>query len=372
MIDALSPEDQLRLNVLLSQDLRAVRLDEGRMELRALTDKGEASMPLNPNCREDKYLRLVREALSGHALGSPGGFPVYLTRWTRHGQMDGANLARLLLIGEPEAVIAVVHSPALTDDLAEAAWWAMPTIDNARLMLRREDVARGRMGPVLADFLVEHLPFLQDDHLAIMDTVAVLLRSGCLDEAGSMAIWNRGKRCNSHYVAFLESAPEALPAQPDGPPTWPALANLATAGNSVAGKLLDVLSARGRLFAEAAQEILARPETQEVVSRTLNAIGAYYRIANDQSNMDDDSRRLAEALPELSDTVEALRALAGVDEGLATPVFARSTAIGSLMRRKLEPITAPLRARLAELLATRANQPYLVAGAGTAFNGANQ
>ncbi len=354
MNNELSPEDQLRLSVLLSQDLRAVRLDEGRMELRALTDKGEASMPLNPNCREDRYLRLVREALSGHALGSPGGYPVYLTRWTRHGQMDGANLARLLLTGEPEAVVAVVHSPALTDDLAEAAWWAMPTIDNARLMLRRADVAGGRMGPILADFLVEHLPFLQDDHLGIMDTVAVLLHSGCLDEAGSMAIWNRGKRCNSHYVAFLEGAPGALPTRANVPMTQSDLVAQAQAGNRIAGKLVDALSAPGRLFAEAALDILTRPETQEVVSRTLNAIGTFYRIADIQEGLDDEASRLATAMPELVGVIDAVRALAEINEGLTTPIFARSTAIGSLMRRKIEPLTAPVRARLAVIQAAEA------------------
>jgi hypothetical protein len=346
MIDALSPEDQLRLTVLLSQHLRAVRIDEGRMELRALTDKGEASMPLNPNCREDKYLRLVREVLSGHALGSPGGYPVYLTRWTRHGQMDGANLALLLLTGEPEAVVAVVHSPALTDDLAEAAWWAMPTIENARLMLRRDDVARGRMGPVLADFLVEHLPFLQDDHLGIMDTVGVLLHSGCLDQAGHAAIWNRGKRCNSHYVAFLEAAPGHLPTE--------AVPEPAASAGTLAGKLREALSTRGRLFAEAALDILTRPETQEVVSRTLNAIGAYYRIDASSGALAEEARSLLAETPDLAPAIEALRALAGVDETLTTPVFARSTAIGSLMRRRIEPLTAPLRAHLSALLAARA------------------
>jgi hypothetical protein len=350
MIDALSAEDQLRLNVLLSQELRAVRLDEGRLELRALTDKGEASMPLNPNCREDKYLRLVREALSGHALGSPGGFPVYLTRWTRHGQMDGANLARLLLIGEPEAVVAVVHSPALTDDLAEAAWWAMPTIDNARLMLRREDVARGRMGPILASFLVEHLPFLQDDHLGIMDTVAVLLRSGCLDDAGAAAIWRRGAQSNSHYVAFLEAGGDAIPGTGDAAEAPAALAALARDGNGLAARLLELCSAREIRFAEAALDVLTRPETQEVVSRALNALGAHYRLAANDATGEAAARRLAGAAPEWAGASAALRALGEVDESLVIPIFARSTAIGSLMRRKLEPVCAPLRAHLAVLL----------------------
>ena len=124
MPDDLSPEDTFRLQVLLAQDLKAVRIDEAEAGpvLHALTDKGEASVPLTPNCRPDKYLRLLRELLSGHALGSPGGYPVFLSRWTRHGQMEGLNLGRLLLTGEPEAVVGVVHSPSLTDELARYAW----------------------------------------------------------------------------------------------------------------------------------------------------------------------------------------------------------------------------------------------------------
>jgi hypothetical protein len=94
MSEGLSAEDNFRLQVLLAQDLKAIRIDESTLTLHALTDKGEASIPLSPNCREDKYLRQVRELLSGHALGSPGGYPVFLTRWTRHGQMAGVNLGQ--------------------------------------------------------------------------------------------------------------------------------------------------------------------------------------------------------------------------------------------------------------------------------------
>jgi hypothetical protein len=299
MNDEPSPEDQFRLNVLLAQDIKAIRIDESNLVLHALLGTGEeASMPLHPDCRSDRYLRLVRETLSGHALGSPGGYPVYLSRWTRHGQMESGNLSQLLLIGEPEAVVAVVHSPALTDQLAGYAWWAMPTIEHARLMLAREAVAKGRMGAVLAAFLVEHLAFLQEDHLAIMDTVAVLLHSGILTPEQRDTIWKRGKRQNSYYVAFLEAGPEPLPMQ---------------------------------AFVAACVEILARPDTQEVVSRTLDAIGRYF------------SARTA--------TDEASRRLAGVTAELANPVFSRSTAVGSLMRRKLEPVTAPILADLRLLLA---------------------
>lgn len=302
MNEELSQEDQFRLNVLLAQDVKAIRLDESNLVLHALLGNGEeASLPLHPDYRVDKYLRLVREALSGHALGSPGGYPVYLSRWTRHGQMESGNLGQLLMIGEPEAVVAVVHSPALTDQLAGYAWWAMPTIEHARLMLMREAVAKGAMGPVLTDFLVEHLPFLQEDHLAIMETVAVLLYAGTLSGEQRETIWRRGKRQNSYYVAFLEMCPDTLPGTPD------------------------------RAFTEACIEILSRPDTQEVVSRTLNAIGHYYS-----------SHPGAEA--------EARNRLGRVDASLAEPVFSRSTAIGSLMRRKLEPVIEPILADLRRLV----------------------
>jgi hypothetical protein len=160
------------------------------------------------------------------------------------------------------------------------------------------------MGIVLADFLIEHLPFLQEDHLAIMDTVAVLLATGVLTEAQRETLWNRGKRQNSFYVAFLEICPDHLPASAN--------------------------------FAEAAIDVLSRPDIQEVVSRTLDAIGQHYRVFASGTG--------AQA--------EAAARLGQVSADLTNPVFARSTAIGSLMRRKIEPLMAPILADLAQLRAT--------------------
>ena len=350
MNEELAAEDQLRLSVLLTQEIKAIRLDESRMELCALTDKGEASMPLHPTCRSDRYLRLVREVLSGSALGSPGGYPVYLTRWTRHGQMDGANLAKLLLIGEPEAVVAVVHSSALTDELAGYAWWAMPTIENARLMLRRETVARGCMGRVLAEFLAEHLPFLQDDHLAIMDTVSVLIQSECLDQEALHTIWRRGKRSNTYYVPFLEWDWPGMAEEQNARADYGAINSRLGAD---AEMLLTVSSAAGQAFIGASLEILARPETQEVVSRTLNVIGRFFSRhgSTEQAVSNDHSA----SWTVVSEDLAAILALSAVSEELVIPVFARSTAIGSLMRKKIEPITKPIQDQLRVLLQAKMN-----------------
>ena len=354
MNEELSPEDSFRLEVLLAQDLKAVRIDESNLVLHALTDQGEASIPLAPNCKPDKYLRLIRELLSGHALGSPGGYPVYLSRWTRHGQMEGINLGKLLLTGEPEAAVAVVYSPALTDELARYAWWTLPTIENARLMLRRDAVAQGEMGRVLADFLVEHLPFLQDDHVGIMDTVAVLLHSGTLTKAHLEATWKRGKRSNTFYVAFLEMAagdlPSPRPAHPDQDAAQAALADQIAAGQPTSLALERALSAQGQTFLAASAEILERPETQEVVTRTLNAIGRYFSGGADwQEDIDQPGR---DACQQFAPALEAAARLARVSEAPVKPVFARSTAIGSLMRRKIEPVVAPIMADIRLLRAS--------------------
>ena len=100
----LSSEDAFRLNVLLANKPLAIRIDEGRMSVHGLAAQGdspqrEIKVELHPTTRVEHYLRLVRELISGQVLGSPGGYPVYLKRWTRMGQMRDESLAQLLLLG---------------------------------------------------------------------------------------------------------------------------------------------------------------------------------------------------------------------------------------------------------------------------------
>ena len=98
----LSAEDSLRINVLLANKPQAIRINESSMTVFGLSANGEAQIELNPTGRHEQYLKRVKELFSGHVLGSPGGYPVYLQRWTRMGQMRDDNLDQLLLLGEPE------------------------------------------------------------------------------------------------------------------------------------------------------------------------------------------------------------------------------------------------------------------------------
>lgn len=363
----LSSEDALRLNVLLAQDLQAVRVDESKMAVHGLSAGGEAKVALKPTCRDDRYLRLVRETISGQVTGSPGGYPVFLRRWTRMGQSAESNLEKLLLLGEPEAVVAVVCAPGLTPELARRAWWAMPTADNARRMLQGSAVADSGIGKELAAFLVEFLPF-EEAPEAIMESVRLVLRPGLVDEATRRELWQGGKRKAAYLVGFLQALPDALPEPPparaDLEPNRASLEALSANGNPFAAALLRVLSGPGQGYLAVAERVLAKPPNQDVVNTLLATLADYFaplRPDLPEAELDTlmgDARRLcgvendprgAPELAEVSARLPALRSdlaamlcLSRLSYAVVRPVFSRTDAIGSLMRRKLEPVTIPL------------------------------
>ncbi|MBS4098886.1 MAG: hypothetical protein KGZ83_18850 [Sulfuricella sp.] len=359
----LTPEDSLRLNVLLASGVQAIRIDEQNLVLHGLTPRGEANIPLHPEGRKESYLRLVRELLSGHALGSPGGFPIYLRNWTRSGQPMGDNLDKLLLLGEPEAVVSVAYSPKITAELARLAWWAMPVADNARRMLERPWVADSDIGKELAAFLIEHLPFESSPHV-VMDTLRIVLHPGLIDGETRLRLWNKASRDNACYVPFLERLPDDLPvAVQAGRPVL--LDALVAQGNPAAILLTRVFAAPGQAFLHAAAEAVSRPADQDVAVGAFNAIAAYFSALRPASpctaiaDLEESARRqladsaAAQAVlgvaPELDEVLFALFVLAQMDAEIARPILSRTTAEGSLMRRKLEPVTQVLLRQIAVL-----------------------
>jgi hypothetical protein len=365
----LSSEDALRLNVMLANRPRAIRINESTMTVHALSERGEAEIRLNPNCRDEQYVRRVKELLSGHVLGSPGGYPIYLKRWTRMGQMRDESLDQLLLLGEPEAVVAAVCAPGLTDEQARRAWWIMQDSENARRMLANPRIARGEMGPVLAEHLVEHLPFETEPEVMI-ETVRLVLQPGLVDRAGREDLWKRAARKSAYYVGFLAAVPDDLPVELPGRADLERhehrLGALAQAGNAYAALLLKALSPRGQAFLDTVAAVLHKPANQEVVSTTLDLLRDYFSAVRPEGDPDQTVEALLEeagqrvrgeiaddalaavvkADPDLAAEVRALRVLSGMGYGAVRPALGGTDAIGSLMRRKLEPVLAPVNAQI--------------------------
>ncbi len=369
----LSNEDKLRLNVLLAQPLQAIRINEATMSVHALTDKGEAKVPLNPTTRDAQYLRWVREWLSTRVTGSPGGYPVFLKRWTRMGHARN-NLEQMLLLGEPEAVAAVVYTPGISHEIARRAWWADPTTDNARRLLEKPEVVAGALGRELVDYLLEFLPF-EEVPLDVVDTVRLCLQGELLTSAERLNVWKRAQRKNTFYVGFLYADARKIPLEPATHPAYPLvserLADQLSANNPFANALQISLSASGQAWLQALLLALDKPADQEVVIALFCAIQKRFNLpfpeARGIRNLEQAQQRATqfcqgEFCPEAVKTVlaaldaehlplfEAMLLLAQLGEDTLNVTFGSTDSIGSVMRKRLEPLTLPMLAAVRQLL----------------------
>lgn len=366
----LSPEDALRLNVLITQ-AEAVRIQESEMVVYGLRGRDEMMVILNPTGNAERYLTAVRELLAAVVLDSPGGYPVFLKRWARMGQIDSHQLDRLLRIGEPEAVMAVVCAPGLDPELARRAWWAAPHSEYARRMLEKPAIVQSEMGPILARHLFEHLPF-ESENLTVLETVRLILQPGLIEPQQLESLWAKGRSKVAYRVGFLEQRPHQLPregsARHDLADHEARLALLVESGNRPAEMLLLLLQPVGQLFCQAVIEALNRPPDQDVVAAIFNVVGRFLHSARQNhihyrslealqqqvstllASPTDELSALLSCCPELSAELEALLFLAHFDETVALPIFRASDAVGTLMRKKLQPVTAPLQFHLGVLL----------------------
>lgn len=331
MNSELSAEDSLRIAVLMAGEVHAVRIDEAAQTLHALTPRGEAKVALNPNCRPEKYLTRVREALGGHALNSPRGYPVHLRHWTRMGQSSAKNLEALLKLGEAEAVEAVANAPGLTDELARRAWWALPTIEVARVMLSHQEVRQGAMGRILADFLIEHLPF-EAEPMEAMNTVRAVLAAGLLSDADLLPLWQKARRRPYYLVGFLEFLADRLPGDEPARPLPDAFAG--RHGNPWALMLARCYAPGGQAWLKAAELALDKAPAHEAVYLLLDLIGGYFASLRGAPGR--------EALTGLEREAEAMAVLSAVSNRDAEDILVRTTAVGALLRRKIDPLVAPL------------------------------
>jgi hypothetical protein len=365
----LTHEDRLRLNVLLANKVQAIRIDESKMIVYGLSERGEAKIQLHPTGRDEPYLRQVRELISGYILGSPGGYPVYLKRWTRMGQTKDENLDQLLMLGEPEAVVAVVHANGLTPELARRAWWCTPyDSNNARSMLQNQSIAQSDIGQILAEHLVDYLPF-EEEAINIIESVRLVLQPGLIDEETQQKLWIRGRTKTACLVGFLwtqpDKLPNPLPAHINAERIQIHLCPLAEQGNPVAQQILKITSGPGQTFLDTCERVLRKPANQEVVNTLFDVIARYFKNIR-PANYDDEMnilslierasnlcqtcqdtqsierREVLAVMPELEESIKAQLILSGLQYSILRPIFSRTDAIGSLMRKKLAPVTGPI------------------------------
>ncbi len=355
-----TPEDNLRLNVLIANNLQAIRIDESKMIIYGLSDnQREAKIQLHPNCRDEIYLRQIREFISSHVLASPEGYPVYLKRWNRMGHTKNENLDKLLMLGEPEAVVAVVHSPSLTIELARRAWWAMPDAENARSLLKNSKVVNSELAKELAAYLVEYLPF-ETESYNIIQSVSLVLQADLIDEATRQKLWSRKK--NAYLIGFLiaqaDDLPDPVAARADYEQIKSTLAPLIADGNQIAKQLLKISSSSGQTFLTICERVLRKPANQDIVNLLFDIIAQYFESIcpddyNDEMNISIlieqannfesiEIQQVLATMPTLNDSIRAMLILAGLRYSIVRPIFSRTTAIGSLMRKKLAPVLEPV------------------------------
>ncbi len=384
---ALSNEDSLRLNVLLAQDVSAIRIDEGKLILYALTNKGEAKIQLNPTTRNHKYIKEVKDFLSTKALGVSGGFPMFLSRWNRMGDVQSNRLDKLLLLGEEEAVTAVVNNRDLTAELAKSAWWAVQSSENARSMLANKAVAEAGIGKELAQFLIEFLPF-EEDPLDMMTSTRLVLQEGLISEDEVMSLWRKAKSKNTLYIGFLDVRPDDLPEPVAEHPRYKevkqTLAEHLDKHNPYAETLCKLLSSQGQTFLKTANASFKRAPNYDVVGALIEAIRRYLFIKQPEAGQNqqhheqgldlngeiqtdinkvfelaenithesngvycsDELKAVQTAVPDFADHLQAIVFLGRTTQTVLAPTIAKSTALGSLMRKKLKPVFDPIQVNL--------------------------
>jgi len=137
-------------------------------------------------------------------------------------------------------------------------------------------------------------------------------------------------------------------------------------GNVFAGLLLKLLSEKGQSFISVCQKILKRPSNQDVVVSFLEAIEIYFQSARlssfhydsmssiieqvdklftakeDEMKSNEQLQLLHQTVPELDKEIRAMLILAHTGEPVIRPIFAISDSVGTVMRKKIEPVSAPV------------------------------
>jgi hypothetical protein len=195
-----------------------------------------------------------------------------------------------------------------------------------------------------------------------------VLQPGLISQQEKEKLWSKTKTKRSFYVGFLHACADDLPVEVDAHEHYDVIKQqlepLLEEANPYALMLEKVLSAKGQAFVRTAEDALKKPGNQDVVVSLLEAISKYFEtILPDKFTDDDidaicseaetlcrsDNEALNKVVASLQGNVEdgqkylsAMTVLACLSVKLVNPIFARSDAIGTVMRKKIKPVTDPV------------------------------
>ena len=229
-------------------------------------------------------------------------------------------------------------------------------------MLEKKSVVNGKMGKELAKFLIEFLPF-EEQQKSIIESVNLVLQAGLINKEMCTELWKRGKRKNSYFIGFLQQIPNQLPIEVAAHKDCDAINNSlkqeSQRDNKIATLLCQVLSSEGQAYLDTVEQVFEKPNDQEAVAALLNTVGDYFNEFEMEDRKWRDIRELidfAEAEyashpavekvlvidKSLAPKLKALFKLSMISETLVDPIFGMTDAIGSVMRKKIEHVVGPI------------------------------
>jgi hypothetical protein len=135
--------------------------------------------------------------------------------------------------------------------------------------------------------------------------------------------------------------------------------------------LCRLLSPAGQTFLASVETVLKKPSNQDVMVELMHALDSYsaslslgeykhddiediVRMAgalmagkvDADSEMNQSLQRLMQTYPDGIHRVRAMLVLALLGESVLNPVFSKTDAIGTVMRKKLKPLTEPIREQI--------------------------
>lgn len=339
----LEPEDTLKLNVLIATSI-AIRIDSYKLTVVGLNAQfKEQIIELKPNGDSETYLKAVKKLLVTQVLGAMGGYPSYLKRWSRMGQVESSNLESLLKLGEVEAVVAVANSTNLNNDLLKLTWWCATNTDSqaeiGRFLLTKPFVLNTSTGREIAQYLLEFLPFVNDTE-QLIDTTSLVLQDNLIEQKDKDRLWKQGQRKTAFLVGFVERMTDNLPNE----------LNI-QARHFQHDDLQVASSEQSQVFLTTLSYILKKINQEYVLYRSLEVLGNYMKHdkINPQHSIDHINTQI-ENLNITSDTeqdkLNARLLLAGVSEQLVVSTISAHNLTGSAIRKKLANVLTPIQEAL--------------------------